>query len=202
MADDSMEEVERDNQRLVLRAQAGEAGAFSRLIVVHERRALAAAYAVVGCAATAADVVQDAMLRAWQRLAELDDPARFAPWLCRIVRNLAVDTLRRSPRARADLEALAGVPVRDDDTTGGDETRERLSAALAQLDDLTRLAVTLRYYDDLSSKQIGELVGLSPAAIDMRLSRARGLLREQLSCLFPEDGVACAAAATRHGGAS
>lgn len=179
---------------LVQRAASGDRDAFARLIGMHERQALAVAFATVGCAATAADVVQDAMLRAWQRLAELDEPQRFAPWLCRIVRNLAVDAIRRKPRADlVDAEQLSAVPA----TGGGDaieqtELRQRINDSLAGLDDLTRLAVTLRYYEGLSSKQIGDLVELSPAAIDMRLSRARGVLREKLACVFNPDAAQCA----------
>jgi len=195
-----MGDVAAASSELVRRALSGDRHAFARLIADHERQALATAYGVVGCAATAADVVQDAMFRAWQRLAELDDGARFGPWLFRIVRNLAVDTLRRAPRARLDLDRLAIVPGPADDSAERNETRERLNAALAELDETTRLAVTLRYYDNLPSKEIGELVGLSAAAVDMRLSRARGLLREKLSCLLPSDAVTCAGG-LGHGGA-
>jgi RNA polymerase sigma factor (sigma-70 family) len=194
-----MDDRAAESVKLVSRAAAGDRSAFTQLINLHERQALAVAYATVGCAATAADVVQDAMLRAWQRLKELDDPARFASWLCRIVRNLSVDSLRRKPRAEADVERLLVVPA----ASGGDdvergEIRAKLDSALGELDDLTRMAVTLRYYDNLSSKQIGELIGLSSAAVDMRLSRARGVLREKLAWLAP-DTVECGNSAASGG---
>jgi RNA polymerase sigma-70 factor (ECF subfamily) len=189
-----------ETSQLVAFAVAGDRQAFARLIETHERQSLATAFAVVGCGATAADVVQDAMLRAWQKLGELDDANRFGAWLSRIVRNLAVDTLRRMPRAKLDQDRLALVPVIDANVAEQGELRERLNGALAELDDTTRLAVTLRYFDNLSSREIGEVVGLSAAAVDMRLSRARGLLREKLSCLFPADPPTLAGGVT-HGGA-
>lgn len=164
---------------LVRRASAGDRRAFARLIERHERLALSVAYATLGCPATSADVVQEAMLRAWQRLGELDDAARFAPWLARIVRNLAVDATRRRPRAETDggerLTRVAAAPAPD--RLERDETRRRVNDALAALDEMTRTAVTMRYYDGMSSRQIGEAIGLSPAAVDMRLSRARAALR-------------------------
>ena len=132
------------------------------------------------------------MLRAWQRIHELQDPERFASWLSRIVRNLAIDTLRRSPRAAASMERLSLVPVHDPDAAEQSELADRLNGALAELDATTRLAVTLRYFDNLSSAQIGDMVGLSGAAIDMRLSRARGVLRKKLSCLLPAEPPALA----------
>ena len=59
-------------------------------------------------------------------------------------------------------------------------------AALGSLDDVSRTAVVLRYYEDLSSKEIGEILGVSAAAIDTRLSRARDELRRTLAPLMPE----------------
>lgn len=177
---------------LVRRAVDGDRSAFARLISLHERSALAMAYAAVGCAATAADVVQDGFLRAWQRLGELDDPARFAAWFSRIVRNLAVDALRRRPRAEVTVESeqlTAAAAGADDDRLEREETRQRINAALADLDEVTRMTVTLRYFQNLSSRQIGELVGLSPAAVDMRLSRARAQLRQRLLPIADERGV-------------
>jgi RNA polymerase sigma factor (sigma-70 family) len=51
------------------------------------------------------------------------------------------------------------------------------------LDETTRMAVTLRYYEGMSAKEIGELLDMSPPAVDMRLSRARSVLREKLADL-------------------
>ena len=66
------------------------------LIGLHERVArLSVAFGIMGDATAAGDVVQDAFIRAWDRLADLREPERFATWLCGIVRNLAVDYLRR-----------------------------------------------------------------------------------------------------------
>jgi RNA polymerase sigma factor (sigma-70 family) len=181
------EAAESPIESLVLRAQQGrDASAFARLIDHYERTALSLAYATCGNSATAADVVQEAFLRCWQRLDELKDPPRFGAWLGRIVRNLATDSVRRGRRPTESLDENLSVPAstagfRDpDERMLSRETRQQLDAALATLDEVTRSAVVLRYYQDLSSKQIGELLELSPAAVDMRLSRARAQLREAL----------------------
>lgn len=197
-----MDEQLSDIAALVRRAAGGDRGAFAAVIDAHERPALAIAYATVGCAATAADVVQEAFLRAWQRLGELDDPSRFGAWLARIVRNLSVDAIRRRPRTEVAVEPehLAALPsAAPEDAAQTAETRQQINDALAQLDEVTRVIVTLRYYQNLSSRQISGLVGLSPAAVDMRLSRARSELRKRLgSCRetgadgMALDTVACA----------
>jgi RNA polymerase sigma-70 factor (ECF subfamily) len=174
------------SERLVQRAQAKDAEAFAALIAQYERTALALAYSVTGNATVAADVVQDAFLRAWQRIGDLEDASRFGGWFCRIVRNLAIDAIRRGPRAAEPLEdnlALPAIPKDSDPESDMHrrETSHRIGQALDVLDELTRSAVVLRYYEVLSSKQIGELLELSPAAVDMRLSRARVQLRDILS---------------------
>jgi len=60
------------------------------------------------------------------------------------------------------------------------EQEALVSAAIAELDDLSRTAVLLRYYEGLSSKQIGEILEMNATAVDMRLSRARQQIKQKL----------------------
>lgn len=173
---------------LARRARGGDAGAFEELIRRHERLALSVGYSILGDAAEAGDVAQEAFLRAWQRLADLKDPDRFAPWISNIVRNLALDVRRRSrPLSLANYaEADAATPLvhntaNPHDALQGAEDRMRVNEALQSLDETTRTAVVLRYYEGLSSKEIAQALDLNPAAVDMRLSRGRKQLKEILS---------------------
>jgi RNA polymerase sigma-70 factor (ECF subfamily) len=171
--------------QIVRRAQAGDREAFAELIRRFEGPALAAAFAVLADGDLAGDAVQEAFLKAWRRLPELREVDRFAGWLCGIVRNLARDVQRRS-RRECRAKAAISLAVRGD--TWPDpamelekqEINRRVSAAVDDLDELSRAAVVLRYYEGLSSKQIGELLELAPAAVDMRLTRARQTLRRIL----------------------
>jgi RNA polymerase sigma-70 factor (ECF subfamily) len=181
------------------RAREGETVAFEELIRRYERVALSVAYGVLHDAAEAGDATQEAFLRAWQRLKDLQDPSKFGPWLCNIVRNLALDLRRRNRHvttatangiADPDAAGPANRPfmrlVSDPaDEMQDREERDRVAAALAELDETTRTAVVMRYYDGASSKEIGEALGLNPAAIDMRLSRGR----RQLKDLLEPDGA-------------
>jgi RNA polymerase sigma factor (sigma-70 family) len=170
----------------VRRGGASGARAFAALIARYEKIALSLAYATLGDASLAGDVTQEAFLRAWQRLDELNDPPRFGAWLGRIVRNLALDARRSRPRAVGGADELEVAyecdPGRDFEDR---EVSQRIDAALATLDEQTRSAVVLRYYDNLSSRQIGEILEMSPAAVDMRLSRARVELKEKLAWANP-----------------
>jgi RNA polymerase sigma factor (sigma-70 family) len=173
-------------ESLVRVAARGDANAFAQLIGAFERVALSIAYGVTGDSGCAGDVVQDAFLRAWQRIGDLKEPGKFGPWLCGIVRNLAIDVSRARALRMSRGDALAAAyeskapgdgPL---DAMGRREDHDRLDDALRKLDEITRSAVVLRYYEDLSSKQIGELLGMAPTAIDMRLMRARRQLRQHM----------------------
>lgn len=184
MPDDTHEHV-----ALVERARGGDAAAFAGLIARHERACLAIAYAKLRHADAAGDVVQEAFLKAWQNIKSLGSAASFGPWLGQIVRNLATD-VQRSRMRQAEMGIVAATELTAEAPAGeGSDplaivARKELAgvvdAALARLDETTREIVTLRYFDGLASREIGALVGMSPAAVDMRLSRARAELREML----------------------
>lgn len=169
---------------LVKQAQGGSTDAFAQLIARYERIVLALVLAATGDGQTAGDLAQETFLQAWSNLASLQDPGRFGPWLVSIARNLAVDHHRRTVRsARLAAEAAKRseqLQCPPHHVLEQQEMRLQLKEALARLDEVSRCAVMLRYYDNLSSREIGQLLGLSPTAVDMRLSRARAFLRSQL----------------------
>ena len=170
---------------LVERAQLKDAAAFARLIGIYQRMCLSIAFKALSDASAANDVCQDAFIKAWQRLGDLRDPRHFGTWLCGIVRNLAVDRIRRRRRAESLQPAsipLGGARWTSDpiDDVCRRESCDIIANALAELDEPARTALTLRYYDRLPSKQIAQVLGISPDAVDMRLIRARKRLRAAL----------------------
>lgn len=182
------EAARRELVELVQQSQQRDPAAFTQLIRRYERLALSVAFSALGGGPRdgerAGDVVQEAFVRAWERLADLKEPASFGPWLCGIVRNLAVDTLRRSRlRPVADpenVDPFQRVAPDPHDELDLQEQRRLVAEALRELDETSRPVVVMRYYQDLSSKEIGEALGIAPAAVDMRLSRARQQLRRKL----------------------
>jgi RNA polymerase sigma-70 factor (ECF subfamily) len=178
-------------EELVLRARGGDADAFAELIGRYERSALAVAYGLLSDAHRAGDAVQDGFLKAWQELPRLTEAKKFGGWLLQIVRNAAVDIRRRKKATGGPdiLEATAAHGPGPVANLEEEETARRVHEALQQLDELTRTMVTLRYYEGLSSKEIGEALGVSPASVDMRLSRARGQLKTLLAEVVSGTGV-------------
>jgi RNA polymerase sigma-70 factor (ECF subfamily) len=179
---------------LVRRAQQRDADAFAALIRRYERMALSVAFGTLGDATDAGDAVQDGFTKAWEKIGDLKEPARFGTWLCGIIRNGAIDQRRRAKLApKTVLNALpesstpaaaafAGQDV-EPDPSARLETREQeqlLSAAIDELDALSRTAVILRYFEGLASRQIGEILDMNATAVDMRLSRARQQIKQRL----------------------
>lgn len=139
------------------------------------------AFAVTGERALAEDVVQDALVAAWTSLPSLDgdDPVR---WLRTVTKNRAISVMRREARSSATVvwDRLASTEPAVDQIV---ESRARLAAtqaALAELDDASRLLIVLREAEGLTYVEIGELMGLSESAVKARLYRARFALRERL----------------------
>ncbi len=170
--------------QLVAHARRGDARAFEALISRHERLALGVAYGVLQDAQLAGDAVQEAFLKAWKRLADLTQPGSFPSWLCGIVRNLSVDQKRRKRLATCELEEARRETAKSSDPADELHRREtgvRVNEALATLDELTRSALILRYYENLSSREIASVLGTTSAAVDMRLMRGRQAMKDKLT---------------------
>jgi RNA polymerase sigma factor (sigma-70 family) len=184
--------------KLVRRAKRGDADAFALLIIRMERTALAIAFSCCHDAALAGDVVQDAFLKAWRRLGELHDDTRFAAWLGGIVRHLAIDARRsataRNRKATGDDAVLATTAAPNiDEPLGGlarAEQSQRIAQALDQLDEVSRTIIVLRYFENVGSAEIAALIDSTPAAVNMRLSRARRALKDLL-LLEDDNGCDC-----------
>lgn len=124
----------------------------------------------------AEDAVQEAICAAFARRDTLRDPARFRPWVLRILVNQCYDICRKR-RPTVDLSDVADyLPAAGEDPT----ERVTLWQAVLSLSDDLRAAVTLFYYDGLSIREISGVLGISEAAVKTRLSRARARLRQLL----------------------
>ncbi|MGA2500914.1 MAG: sigma-70 family RNA polymerase sigma factor [Tepidisphaeraceae bacterium] len=175
--------MEQGTADLVIEARRGSHEAFAELIRRYERAALGVAYAITRDAHAAGDVVQEAFLKAWRSLSGLESAGRFEPWLVGIVRNKATDHYRSA--RRRDRQQGGELPEISADADPSDplrrqETRRLLADALAGLDETSRMIVSLRYYEGLGGREIGEMLNMSVAAVEMRLSRARRELKEML----------------------
>lgn len=167
-------------ETLVVRAQEGDDDAFARLIVMHFPKASATASMILGDAAAADDVVQEAMVQAWRSLPGLRDPQRFEAWLRRLVVNRCLNhrrAARRLDRAVGRLRPAFSSPGPE----RGVSERDELGRALRRLPPEQRAILALRYGHDLSGAAIAESLGIAPGAARSRLHSAVTALRAALA---------------------
>ena len=194
--DTEVDESAASEMNLVRRAQGGDADAFADLVRLYQRRAVSVAYRLVGNVEDASDVSQDAFVRAFRCLDQLDDPARFGPWLMRIVSNQSLNFRRsRSSRAAASLDDMIGDPGEARRpatgmklaTDEGDETgplpvelHDEISQALATLPDKQRLALVLFSVEGMPQKEVAEVLECSIELVKWNVFQARKKLKDLL----------------------
>ena len=171
---------------LVRRIRQGDQSALGELYDRYASQALAVAVRVLEDRGTAEDVVHDAFVAVWQK-ADRFDAARgtLRAWLLTIVRNRAIDRLRRA-RPTADVDDAEAVgalwttpnPVWEEAMQALD--RDALRGALATLPDEQRQAVELAYFGGHTYRQVAELTNVAPGTAASRLRLALARLRTAL----------------------
>lgn len=180
---------------LVRAAIRGDEDAFGGLVERHAAMVTAISYAVTGDAEAARDTAQDAFCDAYRSLRRLRSARKFAGWLAGIARRKSISWVRARARSKLDfaggreeLSAAAGLgPGEDAERT---EARRRVRDAIRGLPPGYREAIVLRCLEDRSHAGICALLGISQAALDKRLTRAKVMLREVLGDLDPDQSQA------------
>jgi len=171
---------------VIARAQRGDHDAYELLMREHQHVAFRVAYAIVGGAADAEDVTQDAFVKAYNALPRFRTGAPFRPWLHRIVANEARNRRRTLGRraslaGRAADEAASADPARSPEADLVDsERRDELFAAVGRLKDDERVAVVARYFLGLTDEETAAALGVRKGAVKMRVFRALEHLRSEL----------------------
>src|SRR5687767_5247738 len=166
---------------LVIAAQTGNVEAYGRLVQATQTMAYAVALSVLKDSTAAQDAVQQAYLRAFRRLGDLQDPATFAGWLRRIVITSALN-MRRSRRwTFLCLDDVPDVPVLDEaETRWSEAQRLRLSNALLTLTPEERQLCDRRYHGGWSTARLAANAGVDDGAMRKRLQRIRDKLRKEM----------------------
>src|SRR5262245_1726073 len=167
---------------LVERVLRDDPKAFELLVSRFQGRAYAIALALGVPRASADDVVQDAFLKALEKLPELRDRERFGHWFLQIVRNSARSRLRVLRQERAADPASVPAPAGESLEEG--ELKDLLWRKVAELPEGIREAVYLYYHEGETARAVARSLGISRAAALKRLERGRELLRGELwECL-------------------
>jgi RNA polymerase sigma-70 factor, ECF subfamily len=158
---------------LVASAISGDLESFGQLAGRYYSAVKAIAYTVLYDHQLAEDAAQETFARALVKLTNLKDAGKFGPWLAAICRNVAKDMLTcKAERIVCQEKAT--------ETSSLDDYNKMIHRALEQLPAGEKELVVLRYYDGLSYEQIGSVLGISKAAINGRLTRAKRKMKKHL----------------------
>ncbi len=170
----------RSDAQLVAAAAAGEPSAFDALYRRHRDWAYRLAFRFTGADADAWDVVQETFLYLARRIPSLTLTASLHTLIFPAIRNLAIKANAKRRRLIAGdelLAALPSVPARSPDPANDD-----LTQILQTLDLPHRQAIILRYIDDLTLKEIAQVLSIPVGTVKSRLFHAHRLLRDNPSC--------------------
>ncbi|MCC7376938.1 MAG: sigma-70 family RNA polymerase sigma factor [Verrucomicrobiales bacterium] len=187
--------VELEDLVLVRRAQAGDLEAYDMLVRRHQERVYSTVYHMTSNHEDAADLTQDAFIKAYNALRGFKGDCAFFTWIYRIAVNRTLNFLKqrrnRTPNlslndldfnAEHDPDVVALVseqtPRRQIDLT---ELQERLNAAMQKLSEVHRMVVVLHDIQGLPHEEIAAIMDCNPGTVRSRLFYARQQLQAYLS---------------------
>lgn len=186
------------DEECVRLTMSGETRAFDELIGRYQQRATSIAYRLLGNLHDALEVSQESFVRAFGRLDQLDDPARFRPWLLRIVTNLSLNFRRRRAAGGAQvsldavapergagpdatIEPVAAPTSRPDDDVAAAELSAGIRQSLDELTEHQRTALVLFSIEQLPQREVAEIMHTSVEAVKWHVFQARKSMREKLA---------------------
>jgi RNA polymerase sigma-70 factor (ECF subfamily) len=175
---------------LVRQTLRGRAAAYEELVRRYAGRITALCHNRVRRSDVAEDLTQETLLRGFRSLNTLADPQKFGTWLYGIAVRACLDWLKAKERTTVPFSVLhrdgqldqcfPGHASEDEPELDRMDEKRRLLAEVEALPDEYREIVMLYYYQDVTYRDLAELLDVSPATINLRLTKARSLLRERL----------------------
>jgi RNA polymerase sigma-70 factor (ECF subfamily) len=179
--------LESDTQRIALGLRQRDSTIFETLVEQYQYRLVRYLVSLLGRRDGVDDLVQETWLRVLERGGSYDGRFRFEPWLFRVARNIALDTMRKRPMLSLDCNEGDGISsspasgeVSPYTLAARTQDAERLADALQTLEPVYREALVLRFQEDLSLQEISMIVGAPVSTVASRIYRGLATLRPRL----------------------
>ena len=190
MAEDRLQDYcEITDSELVRQTLAGRLASYAELVRRWSAPILAVCRSHTGRGDVAEDLAQETLVRAFQALSTLSDQNKFGPWLRGIATRACLDWRKAKQTGQRPFSTLDSA-ARNYDPPGHGESAEataerreecdRLRAAVEELPEPYRETLLLYYCERRTYQELAELQGISRATINLRLTKARAMLRERL----------------------
>ncbi|MDE0681276.1 MAG: sigma-70 family RNA polymerase sigma factor [Candidatus Poribacteria bacterium] len=171
---------------LIHRVLNGDDAAFTELVKKYQKPVHALVWRKIGDFHIAEEITQDTFLKAYQELATLKKPQSFASWLYVIAANNCSTWLRKKrlwtepvDDTRLQETTYSGYVVAENERVTAEAQREAVKKLLAKLQESERTVITLYYFGEMSSAEIGAFLGVSANTVRSRLRRAQQRLKRE-----------------------
>jgi RNA polymerase sigma-70 factor (ECF subfamily) len=179
---------ERSGAGLVESCQRGDREAFRLLFEEYKDKVYSVAlYFFGGDEALASDVTQQVFLKLFTRITQFRQESEFSTWLYRLTTNACIDEQRRRKRFDPITDELSPTPTRSrgsaEDGLARREVGDELRGAIAALKPKLRIAILLKYFEELSYAEIADALGCSQGTVASRINRGHKVLARRLGHL-------------------
>ncbi len=180
-------------KRIIKDVKQGDQHAFAELVELYKDKVYQISYRMIGNVHEAQDLGQETFLRAYINIESYDPKRKFSTWLFRIVTNLSIDRLRKKkPDFYLDQEIagtegltlvsqIAAAEELPEEFVIKHELQDWIHGEILCLPAKYRSAIILKYIEDLSLKEISEILDIPIATVKTRIHRGREALRKRLS---------------------
>lgn len=191
--------VGNSTELLIARCLAGDSPAYALLYKQHAGFIYRVVYGVLRQQEDAEEVLQDTFEYAFRQLAQFDaEKSAFRTWLYRIAISRCRNKRRRKwlptfslsqfwsadPQAEQELDVADPHAIQPEAAAEATADQQTVWAALGQLSDKLRETAVLRYYEELSYEEIGQILGIPAKTVESRMRLAHKTLKEVLSAEF------------------
>jgi len=181
------------DEQLIARFQKGDEQAYSELVNRYRDRLMNFVFQYLGDMELAEDIVQDTMLKLYQKKHYYKEIAKFSTWIYTIAKNLAYTELRRKKRRKVTLLSQMTSDGKNYDLPSnqpeiGQEIQNEfvhnlIQAAIQKLPDHFRTIIILRDIEELSYEEISSILDVPLGTVKSRINRARLQLQVELKNL-------------------
>jgi RNA polymerase sigma-70 factor, ECF subfamily len=178
--------------RKIKQVKKGDQDAFAEIVEYYKDKVYQLCYRMLGNAHEAEDSAQEAFIRAYVNIHSYDSTKKFSTWLYRIATNLCIDRIRKKkPDYYLDaeisgtdgLDMYSQIPAKQElpeDELEKLELHEQIQQEILKLPEKYRSVIVLKYVDELSLKEISDILELPVGTVKTRIHRGREALRNKL----------------------
>ncbi len=179
------------------RFYGGEPSAFNELFKKHKTRVLNLAFRFVRNRQTAEDIAQEVFIKIYEKKFHFDSSAKFSTWLYKVTVNASIDRTRKKSffdrsldKTETDdegggktlLEALSdSSAISPADTVASEEVKNLVQMEIQKLPERLKAPILLRHFENLSYKEVAQILGITAKAVERKIYHAKEILRQKLS---------------------